>query len=441
MATPAYYKDGVPYTAEGSPIITITGGPLGSNSNEGIGSSHPIYVGVPGLPPMSHGIGPIKNYDPNKLGHYSLAKIRDAQSKVNELIVKAKKDYPENAEATLENARVMLASLRKSDIIEQPDVKNKSYELEEAINALEKNITLKIETEKEIKIKEIASDKAFDEFINRKDVQLANFKKKRPSEFDFAFSVNPVYRHVVKFWDSIYLSKIREEMVAKNNLVTYLDRVKVIRDDLIKKESVLGEMKTSLKKPTEENTVTSSDDNAPYEKAIKLTASFYKELAEKLGDRAARAAEELAISVNGKKIRNVDEALNAFDKYKDVINKKFSTKDREAITKALESIDRVELAKKFSIFSTAFKYIGNTVDVYDVAMELKKSIETGVWRPFFVKLESLAAGRAATALTAFAFSLIAGAPLGILGFALIMTLIGALVDDKLVEKMNNLIGL
>ncbi|MHB9812991.1 colicin-like pore-forming protein [Escherichia coli] len=37
-------------------------------------------------------------------------------------------------------------------------------------------------------------------------------------------------------------------------------------------------------------------------------------------------------------MRNANEAIKAFDRYKDVLNKKFSVSDREAIAKALESL-------------------------------------------------------------------------------------------------------
>ncbi len=39
----------------------------------------------------------------------------------------------------------------------------------------------------------------------------------------------------------------------------------------------------------------------------------------------------LLIKSKGKKIGNVNEALAAFEKYKDVLNKKFSKADRDAI--------------------------------------------------------------------------------------------------------------
>lgn len=55
--------------------------------------------------------------------------------------------------------------------------------------------------------------------------------------------------------------------------------------------------------------------------------AFYQTLTEKY----SKMAQELADKSKGKKIGNVNEALAAFEKYKDVLNKKFSKADRDAI--------------------------------------------------------------------------------------------------------------
>ncbi|EJL5062383.1 colicin-Ib, partial [Salmonella enterica subsp. enterica serovar Kentucky] len=53
----------------------------------------------------------------------------------------------------------------------------------------------------------------------------------------------------------------------------------------------------------------------------------------------------------------------------------------------------------------------------------------------------LAAGRAASAVTAWTFSIMLGTPVGILGFAIIMAVVSALVNDKFIEQVNKLIGI
>lgn len=96
------------------------------------------------------------------------------------------------------------------------------------------------------------------------------------------------------------------------------------------------------------------------------------------------------------------------------------------------------MAENFKLFSKAFGFNGKAIDRYDVAVELQKAVKTDNWRPFFVKLESLAAGRAASAWT---FSVMLGTPVGILGFAIIMAAVSALVNDKFIEQVNKLIGI
>ncbi|TDT56916.1 colicin pore forming domain-containing protein [Enterobacter sp. AG5470] len=175
--------------------------------------------------------------------------------------------------------------------------------------------------------------------------------------------------------------------------------------------------------------------------AVKFTADFYKEVTAKFSEQSAKVAQELAAAAKGKKIRNVEQALAAFDRFQTVLDKKYSVADREAIAKALESVNRANMASSLAKFSKGFGYVGKAIDAYDaILVELPKAIRTKNWRPFFVKVEAIAAGNAATALTAFVFSAITGSALGILGFALMMAIVGALVDEAFITKVNALLG-
>ncbi len=132
--------------------------------------------------------------------------------------------------------------------------------------------------------------------------------------------------------------------------------------------------------------------------------------------------------------------MKSFDKYKDVLNKKFSVEDRVAISKALESVNRDNVARNLAKFSKAFGHTGKIINGYEVfVVELPKAIKSNDWRPFFVKVESIFAGMVATAITAYAFSIILGTPIGILGFALIMTLVSSFIDEKAMENFNKII--
>lgn len=182
-----------------------------------------------------------------------------------------------------------------------------------------------------------------------------------------------------------------------------------------------------------------ADEAEQIKSAIKFTADFYKEVAEKFGEKSSVLAKDLAASAKGKAIRNAEQAIKAFDQYQGNLAKKFSAQDREAIAKALDALDKDMMAKTLDRFGKGLGLVSNAMDFADLASEAKKSSESGDWRPFFVKAETILAGRAASALIAFMFGLTVATPLGILGFALLMALTSALIDDALVNNVNGYI--
>ena len=174
---------------------------------------------------------------------------------------------------------------------------------------------------------------------------------------------------------------------------------------------------------------------------VKFTSDFYKEVFNTYGNEAEKLARDLASEAKGNTIRNVDDALKTYNQHKDNINKKVSTKDREAIAKALESVKVNDIANNLKKFSKGMGFVSKAMDVNDLRIELIKAVETDNWRPFFVKAETIATGMAVSAVVGFAFSALLGGPIGILGYALIMAGVGALINDKLIERTNKLIGI
>ncbi|MGV3069239.1 colicin-like pore-forming protein, partial [Proteus mirabilis] len=174
---------------------------------------------------------------------------------------------------------------------------------------------------------------------------------------------------------------------------------------------------------------------------VKFTISFYEKVTQEFGKKAAQLSRELAEQAKGKTIRSVEDALRTYEKYGQNINNKINAKDRAAIIKALESIDAKQLASNLGKFSKGLGYTNHAINAVELLVEFKKAVKTGNWRPFFVKATAITAGMAAVALTAFAFSLIVGGPVGILGYALIIATVGALIDDALVEKVSSAIGI
>ena len=173
--------------------------------------------------------------------------------------------------------------------------------------------------------------------------------------------------------------------------------------------------------------------------ALKFTADFYKEVTAKYGEKASVLAKELADKAQGKRIRNAQQALKAFDQYKGVLDKKFSVKDRQAIANTLEALDNERMSKDLARLSKAFGSVGNVMDFVDLATEARKATQTGNWLPFFIKAETILAGKGATAAVAAVFGMMTGATLGLLGFALLMAVASALVTDERVTKLNDFI--
>ncbi|RYM53340.1 hypothetical protein BSQ97_10240 [Serratia proteamaculans] len=173
--------------------------------------------------------------------------------------------------------------------------------------------------------------------------------------------------------------------------------------------------------------------------AVKFTADFFKEATAKYGENSAAIARELANSAKGKKIRSATEAIQAYNKYGPAIMKKFSVDDRQAIARALESVNRDLVAKNLAKFSKAFGAVGYTIDAVALAKELAKGIRTGDFTSFYVKVETLAVGLVASALVAFTFAVLTTSPFGILAYGLLLALTGALIDEKLMQKVNDTI--
>lgn len=175
--------------------------------------------------------------------------------------------------------------------------------------------------------------------------------------------------------------------------------------------------------------------------AVKFTADFYTEVTKKYGDEASQLAQDLANSLQGKKIKTVDDALEAFELFSGRLNKKFSAQDRAAISQALASVNLTQAAKNLARFSKGFNVISKGIDLVDTIKEITKAIDTDNWRPVFVKVETLAVGAGAGVLASVVFSFIVGMPLGILGFALVMAIVGVLIDERFMERINKLIGI
>lgn len=175
--------------------------------------------------------------------------------------------------------------------------------------------------------------------------------------------------------------------------------------------------------------------------AVDTMVGFYQYITEQYGEKYAKIAQDLAEKSKGKKIQGVDEDLAAFEKYKNVLDKKFSKVDRDAIFNALESVNYDELSKNLTKISKSLKITSRVSFLYDVGSDFKNAIETGNWRPLFVTLEKSAVDVGVAKIVALMFSFIVGVPLGFWGIAIVTGIVSSYIGDDELSKLNELLGI
>ncbi|EOD6656641.1 colicin-like pore-forming protein [Salmonella enterica] len=238
--------------------------------------------------------------------------------------------------------------------------------------------------------------------------------------------------------------RIGRKMQAKSQAI--VDDKKRIYSDA---ENVLNTMTANRNMKAQqvtdaENALKVAIDNlnsSQMKNAVDATVSFYQTLTEKYGEKYSLIAQELAEKSKGKKIGNVDEALAAFEKYKDVLDKKFSKADRDAIVNALKSFNYDDWAKHLDQFAKYLKITGHVSFGYDVVSDVLKASETGDWKPLFITLEQKVLDTGMSYLVVLMFSLIAGTTLGIFGVAIITAILCSFVDKYILNALNDALGI
>lgn len=218
------------------------------------------------------------------------------------------------------------------------------------------------------------------------------------------------------------ISRLREEIVQanekRNMIITHIneaeDQLKIAKNNLI---------------------------NSQIKDAADSVIGFYQTLTEKYGQKYSLLAQDIAEKSKGKKIGNVNEALAAFEKYQDVLNKKFSKADRDAIFNALESVKYDDWAKHLDKFAKYLKITGRVSFGYDLVSDVLKVRDTGDWKPLFLTLEKKAVDTGLSYLVVLMFSLIAGTTLGIWGVAIVTGILCSFIDKSMLNDLNEALGI
>lgn len=206
-----------------------------------------------------------------------------------------------------------------------------------------------------------------------------------------------IYNAEVTEWD-----KLRQRLLdARNKITSAESAVNSVRNNLSartneqkhandalnallkEKENTRNQLAGINQKIAEEKR--KQDELKATKDAINFTTEFLKSVSEKYGAKAEQLAREMAGQAKGKKIRNVEEVLKTYEKYRTDINKKINAKDRAAIAAALESVKLSDISSNLNRFSRGLGYAGKITNFADWITEFGKAARTDNWRPFLLK--------------------------------------------------------
>lgn len=230
---------------------------------------------------------------------------------------------------------------------------------------------------------------------------------------------------------------------AGNALKTAQNNLAKGQNEITAAQKALDDAKKALPTASEnkqkaDSTVASAAD---MKDAITTTTAFFETVSKKFGERAARLAQELEAQARSAKIRSVPEAIALFDKYKGTAVNKLNAADKAAIANAFKSLDQAAMAKQLAAYSKLFGRFNAFADLADLSSAVYKGVTTDDWKDAITKLESMAASKIAGELITVAFAA-AGAPLGIVGFGVVMMLSGVLFsDEKVLSAINKSLGM
>lgn len=185
-------------------------------------------------------------------------------------------------------------------------------------------------------------------------------------------------------------------------------------------------------------------------KASEIIAASGEGIGKHFNDSYKAIAKEISEKISnfqGKKIRNINDALKSFDKMMANPKMKLNKADRLAVIKAWESIDAKEVAERFNKVSKTFKIADVVLKVRAIKEKTIEGYKTGDWKPLMLEVEAMvlsgfAAGSAISLLTMFFSSVLpAGLALNLVVFILIVgvSYVSSLIDASLADSINKIV--
>lgn len=144
-------------------------------------------------------------------------------------------------------------------------------------------------------------------------------------------------------------------------------------------------------------------------KASEIIAASGEGIGKHFNDSYKAIAKEISEKISnfqGKKIRNINDALKSFDKIMANPKMKLNKADRLAVIKAWKSIDAKEVAERFNKVSKTFKIADVVLKVRAIKEKTIEGYKAGDWKPLILEVEAMvlsgfAAGSAISLLTMF----------------------------------------
>lgn len=306
-------------------------------------------------------------------------------------------------------------------------------EIEVYIAILESALKILENSEKNLPDLQKSADKKFDELLNNNIVKLSNFKKFKDNK---PWLISAAYESNIAHFRS---SKMTAEYIRlwKENVEYPKTKILLEKQKIEASLRSILDIRKELNKSLED--LNRDLQNKKINTIVEYINNFFEHITTKYGSLAGQEAKKLAELSRGKKIRNINDALKAFDKYKDNINKKFNAKDRQAISKALQSLNMKDISNDLYKFNKAFKYSGKVFAGTALVATLKEGYEKGNWKPFYLEVEKQTLDKTATYVVGLALTTLARTPLGIIGYGVLMVVVSALISDDLVEKIHKVL--
>lgn len=221
---------------------------------------------------------------------------------------------------------------------------------------------------------------------------------------------------------------------ARGNLLTSL-------------QSMLGEDK-KLAAVAAENKKNEADS---LRQASEIISDVGEKVSKTLGDKYNLVAKDIAGNIKnfqGKNIRNFNDAMKSLKKLTSNPNMKINQADKNALINAWKHVNATDMANKLGNLSKGFKVADTVMKIEKVREKSIVGYETGNWGPLVLEVESWIVGGVAGSIAMSVFSatlgmamLIAGTPAVAvsIGGIILAGIVAAMIDDKLVERLNNAI--